>query len=489
MADSDALKSRESAGMEETPDLVSDIYRMLTPDARSALVNLPPGELAEGRLDKSKVDELIAELDKSIGLQMDEILHHSEFQRLESAWRSIKFLVEQTDFENIWLELVNVTKDDLIEDFKDAPSVEESGWYHRIYRRGMEQFGAIPVGAIIGNFEFGKSAQDIELLDNLSKVSAMAHAPFIASLSPRFFDLQRWEQLGPKVPGDLADAIRSQTSYTKWRSFRENEDARYVVLTLPRFLLRLPYDPENQRVSRERFRYEENVSQGHESYLWGNTAFALAGRITESFAKYGWWTDIVGPRSGGAVEDLKLHEYKVGGKKVTKIPTEVLIPDGTDRVLSDEGFISLLMRENHDNAAFFSASTALKPRHFEDTVEGHEAERNFRMSTRITYMSLMNRLAHYLKVWQREEAQSWKSSQDLQGEINKALQQWVKDQEGLPAEYRSRHPFREARVEVEDVEQDPGWYRARIYARPHFKYEGLDCTMSLVSKLPKESRG
>ena len=440
-----------------------------------------PGREVE-KVSKATVDEMIAEIDKKLSLQVDVILHHPDFQKLESAWSSLKFLIDKTDFrENIRLELLNASKEDLLEDFEDAPEITKSGLYKTFYTAEYGQFGGKPYGNIIANYEFGPGPQDIKLLQHVASVSAMAHAPFIAAAGPEFFGLDDFNGL-PNMK-DLR-SIFEGPQYIKWQSFRESEDARYVALTLPRFLLRLPYGPDTKPV--KAFNYEEDVSASHEHYLWGNTAFAFASRITDSFAKYRWCTNIIGPLGGGAVEDLPVHQFESMGAIQTKIPTEVLISDRREFELAEEGFVSLAMRKGSDNACFFSANSAQKPKNFGISPEGKEAELNYKLGTQLPYMFVANRLAHYLKVIQRENIGSWKERTDLDRELNAWIRQYVADQDNPSAETRSRRPLRQAQITVEDVEGEPGWYRVGLKVRPHFKYMGAYFTLSLVGKLDKE---
>ncbi|ORC46776.1 type VI secretion protein, partial [Pseudomonas floridensis] len=272
--------------------------------------------------------------------------------------------------------------------------------------------------------------------------------------------------------------------FAKWQSFRQQEDARYFALTLPRFLLRSPYDPENNPV--KSFAYRENVAHEHEHYLWGNTAYAFGTRFTDSFAKFRWCPNIIGPQSGGAVEDLPLHHFDSMGEIETKIPTEVLVSDRREYELAEEGFIALTMRKGSDNAAFFSASSVQKPKFFGNNLEGKTAELNYKLGTQLPYMMIVNRLAHYLKVLQREQIGSWKERTDLELQLNKWIRQYVADQENPGADVRGRRPLRAANVIVSDVEGDPGWYRVSLNVRPHFKYMGAAFTLSLVGKMDKE---
>jgi type VI secretion system protein ImpC len=442
---------------------------------------LEPGRVVP-KISKAVIDDMIAEIDKKLGLQLDAILHNSEFQKLESSWRSLKFLVDRTDFrENIKLEILNVSKDDLLEDFEDAPEIVKSGLYKTVYTAEYGQFGGQPYAAMIGNYSFGPGPQDIKFLQYISSVAAMAHAPFIAGAGPTMFGLEDFNDL-PQLK-DLK-AIFEGPQYIKWQSFRESEDARYLGLALPRFLLRLPYGPETQPV--KAFNYEEDVSASHNDYLWGNAAFTFASRLTDSFAKYRWCANIIGPMGGGAVEDLLLHQYEAMGSVQTKIPTEVLISERREYELAEEGFIGLTMRKGSDNAAFFSANSVQKPKFFGISKEGKEAETNYKLGLQLPYMMVINRLAHYLKVIQRENIGTWKERADLQKELNDWIRQYVADMESPAPEVRSRRPLRQAQVTVEDVEGEPGWYRVGLKVRPHFKYMGAFFTLSLVGKLDKE---
>jgi len=431
---------------------------------------------------KALVDRMIAEIDARLSQQMDEIVHHPDFQSLESAWRGLQVLVERTNFrENIKIEILNVSRADLLDDFEDSPEVMQSGLYKHIYTAEYGQFGGEPVGAIIANYYLSPSSPDIKLMQYVSSVACMAHAPFIASAGPQFFGLESFTGM-PNLK-DLKDHFGGP-QFAKWQSFRESEDARYMALTVPRFLLRTPYDPLENPV--KTFVYKETVANSHEHYLWGNTAYAFASRLTDSFAKFRWCPNIIGPQSGGAVEDLPLHHFESMGEIETKIPTEVLVSDRREYELAEEGFISLTMRKGSDNAAFFSASSVQKAKLFGASEEGRRAELNYKLGTQLPYMMIVNRLAHYLKVLQREQLGSWKERTDLEIELNKWIRQYVADQENPGAEVRGRRPLRAAQIIVSDVDGEPGWYRVNLNVRPHFKYMGADFTLSLVGKLDKE---
>lgn len=434
------------------------------------------------RVTAATVDDMIAELDRKLCAQVDAILHHDDFQRMESAWKSLKFLVDRTNFrENVKIQLLSVSKSKLQDDFEDAPEITKSGLYKTLYTAEYGQFGGQPFGAVIANYEFGPGSQDIKLLQSVASVSAMGHAPFIASAGAGFFGVDSFEQL-PNLK-DLS-SIFEGPQFAKWNAFRESEDARYVGLTLPHFLLRLPYGAETVPV--KKFNYKEDVSTGGADFLWGNAAFAFATRLTDSFADYRWCANVIGPQGGGTVSDLPIYTYESMGEMQNKIPAEVLISERREFELAEQGFIALTMRKNSDNAAFFSANSVQKPKFFGNSKEGKEAELNYKLSTQLPYMFVVNRLAHYIKVIQRENIGTWKERGDLEKELNIWIRQYVADMDNPAEGVRSRRPLRQAEITVSDVEGDPGWYRVDLKVRPHFKYMGASFTLSLVGKLDKK---
>ncbi|CAM2836819.1 type VI secretion system contractile sheath large subunit [Moritella viscosa] len=431
------------------------------------------------KVEQSLVDLMISDIDAKLSSQVDAILHNEEVQAIESTWRGLKYLVDHTDFrENIQIELISAKKDEVLDDFDDAPEVVKSGLYKQIYTREYGQFGGKPVGAVICDYQFDSSSPDMKLLEYMSNVGAMSHAPFISSVSAKFFGVDSYEEL-PNLK-DLKSVFEGP-QYTKWRGLREHEDARYLGLCASRFMLRSPYSVEDNPI--KSFDYNETVTDSHNNYLWGNSAFAMASKIAESFAKYRWCPNIIGPQSGGAVFDLPIHNFESMGQIETKIPTEILISDRREYELAEEGFIALTMRKGSDNASFFSANSVQKPKVFPNTPEGKAAEMNYKLGTQLPYMFIINRLAHYIKVLQREQIGSWKERSDLEIELNKWIRQYVSDQENPPAEVRGRRPLRAAKINVSEVDGDPGWYKVSLSVRPHFKYMGASFDLSLVGKL------
>ena len=441
---------------------------------------LQPGREGD-KVSQGLVDEMIADLDRKLSGQMNLILHNKEFQQLEAAWRSLKYLVDHTDFrENVKIEVLNVSKQDLIDDFEDSPEVVKSGLYKLAYTAEYGQFGGQPYGMMLGNFDFGPGNQDIAVLRNIASIATMSHAPFSAAAGPSFFGLDDFSGL-PNLK-DLK-SIFEGPQYTKWRSLRQSEDSRNVALALPRFLLRLPYGPDNIPV--KSFHYTEEVADGDASFLWGNAAFAFTARITDSFAKYRWCANIIGPQGGGAVEDLPLYQFEAMGELQNKIPTQIEISDRKEFELAEEGFMALTMRKGSDNAAFFSANSIQQPKIFPNTEEGKQAELNYKLGTQLPYTFVVSRIAHYLKVIQRENIGTWKERGELEDELNKWIGQYVSNQENPGPGVRSRRPLRQAKIEVSDVAGEPGWYRVGMKLQPHFKYMGASFTLSLVGKLDK----
>lgn len=434
------------------------------------------------KINNAVIDQMIATIDQKMSAQLDLILHDETFQKLESAWRGLKFVVDRTDFrQNIRLEMLNVSKDELLADFEDSPEVVKSGLYKHIYSAEFGQFGGKPYGAVIANYEMSAGPQDVKLMQFMSSVGAISHAPVIASAGPQMFGVEKYEDIANLK--DL-ESIFEGPKYAKWNAFRETEDARYLGLTVPRFLLRLPYGPETAPV--KSFNYQETTAGDTDRYLWGNAAYTFATRLTDSFAQYRWCPNIIGPQSGGAVENLPVHTYESMGQVQSKVPTEVLVTDRREYELAEQGFIALTMRKGSDNAAFFSANSVQKPKNFGNTAEGKQAELNYKLGTQLPYMMMINRLAHYIKVLQRENIGSWKSREELQDELSKWISQYVADQENPSADVRSRRPLRKAEITVEDVEGEPGWYRVGMAVVPHFKYMGADFTLSLKGKLDKQ---
>jgi type VI secretion system protein ImpC len=442
-------------------------------------MSMPTHELM--RLDALRIDHDLATLDRMLGSQIDAILHHPAFQTLESGWRGLQFLVDRTDFRReVKIEVLDVSKESLRYDFEDAPDLTQSGLFVQTYTQEYDTPGAYPFAAIIANYEFDASAPDIALLRSLSKVAAAAHMPFIGAVSPEFFGRTSMEE----VAGirDLPSHFERAT-YLKWKAFRETEDARYIGLTLPRFLARLPYGPDATPV--RAFNYTEDVrSGGSRAFVWANATFAFAVNLVRSFVRNGWCLQIRGPRAGGLIPDLPVHLYDLDTGRQGKIATNALIPETREFEFAGLGLIALSYTSNHDYACFYSAHSTQQPAIY-DT---RNASANSRINARLPYIFLLSRIAHYLKMIQRENIGTTKDRRLLELELNNWIKGLVTVMTKPGDDLQASHPLREARVEVEDIEDNPGFFRIALYIVPHFQIEGMDVSLSLMSQMPKAKR-
>lgn len=429
------------------------------------------------RLDKNLIDLFITRVDAALSSQLDEILHHPQFQQLESSWNSLKYLVDNVDFRaNSKLELLDVSKESLRDDFEDAPETIQSGLYKHIYVQEYDTPGGEPFSSVVSNYEFDSGAPDIALLGEIARVASSAHCPFIGSVGASFFKKRTIDEV-TRIE-DLANYME-RADFIRWNGFRDSEDSRYIGLTLPRFLLRLPYGQDNPVRA---FDYQENVQQATaERYLWGNASFAFAANMARSFKKYGWTVNIRGPESGGKIDALPLHQYDVGKGLQTKIPTETIISETRELEYANLGFIPLSYYKNSDFACFFSANSAQKPQLYSTA----EATANARINGRLPYIFLSSRLGHYLKVLQRENIGSSKNKSELESELNEWLQTLVTKMNKPGPELAATHPLRDGQVIVDEIADNPGFYKVSMYAVPHFQIEGVDVKLSLVGQMPK----
>ncbi|KPA15756.1 EvpB/family type VI secretion protein [Candidatus Magnetomorum sp. HK-1] len=426
------------------------------------------------RLDKEVIDKAISNIDEQISAQVRTIMHQSEFKSLESSWRGLDFAVSRTDFENVQVEILNCPKNKLIEDFNNVgEDLPESGLFKQIYDQAYNQPGANPISFVIANYEIDHTAPDIALLDKMSRVCAASHCPIITSVGSSFFGVNSLEELSNKTN---INAIFNENKYLKWRSFRKGVDSKYVGLTMNKFLLRLPYDPENAPA--KSFNFQEldlNKDIDSNLYLWGNPVFAFMANLNKSFAKYGWAVNIRGAKSGGKVEDLPIHLFKSGGTNQMRLPCEMYITETKEVELSESGFIPLSPYENEDFAVFFGAHSAQDPG--KDNPDD-------KLAANMPYLFLVSRFSHYLKVIQREEIGSNKEKEVIQLELEKWIQKYVT--EGTSEEAKVNYPLKAASVVVDDNPDAPGYYDVTINVRPHFQLEGMNINLSLVSRMPTQ---
>jgi type VI secretion system protein ImpC len=459
-----------------------DGYSIAKQGVQAFISELVKPAKAGATADRAAVDLMIAEIDERLSAQVNEILHAKDFQHLESHWRSLYFLMQRVKFgENIKIELLNLSKADLEADLEDAPDLTKSGFFRIVYSNEYGQFGGQPYGVIGASYDFGPSNKDTALLKQVSAIAAMSHAPFITNANPKFFGEDSFLPL-PKLK-DLK-ALLEGPQCTKWQGFRDNPDSCYVGMCMPRFLLRAPYDPEDNPI--KAFKFKEDVVEKHNNYLWGYASTALIERISDSFANYRWCPNIIGPQAGGTVSDLPLHRFESMGEMQTKVPTEIMLTERREFELAEEGFIALTFRKDSDNACFFSANSPQRPKFFGNSDEAKAAETNFRLGTQLPYMFVITRLAHYLKVMQREQLGSFKERSELERELNIWITNYIADMDNPSQRVRATRPLRKARISVEDVPGQPGWFQCKLEVQPHMKYMGASFTLSLVGRLDKK---
>jgi len=428
------------------------------------------------------IQAMIAALDKKLTEQVTLILHHADYQEMEGSWRGLHHLVNNTEVDQtLKIRFISLSKEELdrtLEKF-EGTAWDQSPIFKKIYTEEYSMFGGEPYGCIVGDYYFDNSPSDVGLLGNMANICAAAHTPFISAAAPTLFNMESWQEL--MNPRDLSKIV-STPNYAKWTSLRKSEDSRYIGLTMPRVLARLPYGAETKPV--EAFDFEEQVSgTDHRNYCWMNAAYPMAANITRAFKLYGWCTRIRGVESGGAVTNLPVHTFPTDdGGVAMKCPTEIAIDDRREKELADLGLMPILHRKNTDIAAFIGAQSLNKPEEYEDP----DATANANLSARLPYLFAVCRFAHYLKAMVRDKLGSFKEREDMQ----KYLQNWITKNyvDGSPdtssEAVKARRPLRAAEVVVEAVEGNPGYYNATFYLRPHYQLEGVNVSLRLVSKLP-----
>lgn len=431
------------------------------------------------------IEGLIAEIDKKLSLQLNEVIHAPEFQKIESAWRGLHYLVFNSETDaTLKIKVMNASKDELYTHFKLYPNAawDQSPMFKKIYEEEFGQLGGQPYGCLIGDYYFSHLPKDVELLRNLSKIAGAAHAPFIASAAPGLLGMDSWTQLAD--PRDLSKKFDTP-DYASWRSLRDSDDAKYLGLCLPRVLSRLPYGAKTEPVAEFGFEEDTDAHAG-EKYAWMNASYAMAANINHAFREYGWCTRIRGVQSGGEVINLPTHAFPTddGGVDL-KCPTEIAISDRREAELAKSGLMPLVHRKNTDRAAFIGAQSVAKPRAYQNNPE---ATASGNLAVRLPYMFAVCRFAHYLKVMVRDKIGSYKE----EGQLKRWLQNWIADYvDGDPAnsseETKCRRPLAGANIEIVPDEENPGYYQATFELRPHYQLEGMEIAMRLVSRLEKRN--
>jgi type VI secretion system protein ImpC len=491
MADLEREKLAEQGTVEESgfASLLQKEFKPKTDQAKSAVENAVRTLAAQALVNTTTIsndayttiEAIIAELDHKMSEQINLILHHPDFQQLESAWRGLHYLVNNTEMdEMLKIRVMNISKKEL---HRTLRRYKGTGWdqsplFKKIYEEEYGQFGGEPMGCLVGDYHFDHSPPDVELLGEMAKISASAHCPFITGAAPSLMQMDSWQELAN--PRDLTKIFQA-TDYAPWRSLRESDDSRYLGLAMPRFLSRLPYGAKTNPVDEFDFEEETNGAD-HSKFSWANSAYAMAVNINRSYKYYGWGTSIRGVESGGAVENLPCHTFPTddGGVDM-KCPTEIAISDRREAELAKNGFMPLLHRKNSDFAAFIGAQSLQKPTEYEDP----DATANANLAARLPYLFACCRFAHYLKCIVRDKIGSFKEREDVERWLNTWIMQYV---DGDPANSsqttKASKPLAAAEVVVSEVEGNPGYYTSKFFLRPHYQLEGLTVSLRLVSKLP-----
>jgi len=469
------ISATKQTSADDTKDLI-----------RNLLEEVQEGTVVWDRNIAKTINQAIALIDSRISSQLSEIIHDESFKKLEGSWRGLNYLVNNSETStNLKIRVLNVTKREVYKDLDRAVEFDQSDTFKKVYENEFGTPGGEPYGALIGDFEFTNHPEDIELLSKMSNVAAAAFCPFISAADNSLFGLESWHELSR--PRDLEKVFDSK-EYSKWRSFRESEDARFINLTLPRTLARLPYGSDTRIV--EEFNYEEGVTTpegkagalAHDDYCWMNAAYVMGARLTHSFATTGWCTSIRGAEGGGKVENLPAHIFTSDdGDLDLKCPTEVGITDRREAELSKLGFLPLCHYKNTDFAVFFGGQSAQKPQKFDRP----EASANAAISARLPYLMATSRFTHYLKVMARDKIGSFMDADDVEAWLNRWLIQYVNDNPNSGPEMKARYPLKEARVQVTEVPGQPGAYNVVAWLRPWLQLEELTVSMRMVAKIPQ----
>ena len=460
------------------PSRVEELMRTLAAEATAGTVQYNKNMTITLR-------EAIAKIDAQISEQLAAVMHAEKFKQMEGTWRGLHYLVKNSEIgEGLKVQLFNVTKKELANDLEKAVDFDQSQLYKKVYEEQFGTAGGAPFSALIGDYYFDKGASDVELLTNISSVAAAGFCPFISAAGSKVFGMDSMTELSN--PMDMKQLFET-ADYTKWNSFRQTEDSRFVTLVMPRVLARLPYGKDTKAV--DSFDYEEAPHdadgnpkpQAHDDYCWMNAAYAMAARLTDAHAQHGWCTAIRGAEGGGKVTNLPTHVFHSDDGDIdAKCPTEIGITDRREKELSDLGFLPLCHYKNTDYSVFFGAQTTQKPKKYDRP----EATANAAISARLPYIMATSRFAHFLKVMARDKIGSFMETKDVSDWLNRWIRNYVNSAEGGGQEMRAKYPLREAQVEVKEVEGSPGSFTAVAYLRPWLQFEELTTSMRLVARIP-----
>ena len=472
------LKKEFKPKNEHARDAISSAVRTLAEQALSETTLVSDDSV-------TTIEAIIAEIDKKLSEQINMIMHHEDFKALEGSWRGLHHLVNNTETdETLKIRVLNLSKKDLAKTIKKYKGTawDQSPLFKKLYEEEYGSPGGEPYGCLVGDYYFDHSPPDVEILNGVAQISAASHSPFISAAAPTLMNMDSWQELSN--PRDLTKIFQT-ADYAPWRSLRDSDDSRYVALTMPRFLGRLPYGAKTNPC--EEFDFEEDTSGGdHSKYLWVNASYAMGANINRSFKEFGWCARIRGVESGGMVEGLPCHTFPTddGGVDM-KCPTEIGITDRREAELAKNGLMPLSHWKNEDYACFIGAQSLQKPTEYDDP----DASANAKLAARLPYLFATCRFAHFLKCIVRDKIGSFKERNDMANWLNKWITQYVTSDPNASEEVKAQYPLAAAEVVVDEVEGDPGYYSAKFFLRPHYQLEGLSVSLRLVSKLPSVKKG
>lgn len=487
-----AQPAAATAELTEFDALLNKEFKPKTNEAKSA-VKQAVQTLAQQALSASTlisddaiktIEAIIAEIDRKLTEQVNLILHHQDFKSLEGSWRGLHYLVNNTETaENLKIRVMNISKKDMAKTLKKFKGTawDQSPLFKKLYEEEFGMPGGQPYGCLMGDYYFDHTAPDVEMLAGIAQISAAAHAPFLAAAAPTLLNMETWQELAN--PRDLAK-IFGTPEYAAWKSLRQSEDARYLGLTMPRVLARMPYGAKTSPV--DEFAFEEDTAGAdHTKYVWTNAAYSMAVNVTRAFKLYGWCARIRGAESGGMVEGLPVHSFPTddGGVDM-KCPTEIAITDRREKELADCGFMPISHWKNTDFAVFVGAQSLQKPQEYDDP----DATANANLAARLPYLFATCRFAHYLKCMVRDKIGGFATREGLEAWLNQWIGRFVENNPAAPDEVKAKFPLAEAQVVVEEDKENPGYYSSKFYLKPHYQLEGLTVSLRLVSKLPKDKK-
>ena len=464
-----------SNNLETVTEDIRDEDRFISGMA-AVLMNI---DSAVGKFDKGAVQSLIAHIDKLVNAQLNEIIHNEKFKSMEADWRALNDLVLNTNFKaDVMIDILDVSKDELYDDFdSNAVDITGSALFKKVYLAEYDQYGGMPYGTIVGLYEIEHTPRDIFWLKIMGKIASASHAPFIGAVSPKFFGCQSIEELA--AIKDM-EGMMNHPRYGAWNALRDSEAAAYIGLTLPRYILRQPYDPETNPCGRGNFTFKEEVRGDNSAdYLWGSATILFAQNMIRSFTTSGWCQYLRGPKGGGLVSGLPVHMFNIRGEEEMKIPVEMVIPDYRELDFANVGFMPLIYRKGTADACFFSCQSLKKSKKFKDPKDSE----NSQLVTNLSYTLSITRIAHYVKSIMRDNIGSSADAVYIANTLNAWMFRYVTtvvNPDDLTLRY---YPFKAASVTVVECPGMIGWYDCQISVLPHIQFEGMDVELRLDARL------